>query len=253
MFRSLTAPSTSGPWRRALLFAASGALHAGIVLAFVLSSKAPPPLRPERSAPTVFFAGPKPSAATARAASTRPPAILARQRATPPPASAGPKAPAPLAPKGPRSLSPSEPPRSLPPASEEKSLAEVGGTAPEPPSAAGGGRVSAPEALATDLPGRSTESPSPKAASPADLASIGARVARALVYPPLARRRKWQGRVLVAFTLRIDGFVEGVEIRETSGHPLLDQEAASAILRASPFPAPGVELAVVVPVTFQLQ
>jgi TonB family protein len=59
--------------------------------------------------------------------------------------------------------------------------------------------------------------------------------------------------VRVAFILQADGSVNGIAIRESSGHPVLDEEAASAIRRAVPFPASGVELLVVVPVTFQLQ
>jgi protein TonB len=106
---------------------------------------------------------------------------------------------------------------------------------------------------AGDTAALGAEPTSPRPASPADLASIGARVARELVYPALARRRQWQGRALVAFTLRADGSVGAIEIRESSGHPLLDEEAQRAIRRAAPFPAPGVELLVVVPVTFQLR
>jgi len=57
----------------------------------------------------------------------------------------------------------------------------------------------------------------------------------------------------VAVVLRSDGLVSNIEIRESLGYSLLDEEAASAIHRAAPFPAPGTELLVVVPVTFELQ
>lgn len=196
----------------------------------------------------VVFYGQRHLAPAARAISTSPP-ILATQRRTPPALAIRPKPVAAPARKRIERPPPSEPTVEVAPAPVERGAEEAGGSAAQPsPSGTlglGNGGGGDPAALGA-------EPTSPRPASPADLASIGARVARELVYPALARRRRWRGRALVAFTLRADGSVGAIEIRESSGHPLLDDEAQRAIRRAAPFPAPGVELLVVVPVTFQL-
>jgi protein TonB len=86
----------------------------------------------------------------------------------------------------------------------------------------------------------------------ADVASVRAALERTFSYPPDARRRRWQGRVLLAFTLDADGSLLDLQVRQSSGHDVLDQAAADAIRRAAPFDPPGVPVRVVIPVSFRL-
>jgi len=85
-----------------------------------------------------------------------------------------------------------------------------------------------------------------------ELALLRERIARALVYPAAARRRGWQGRVVVAFTLLRDGRVREVRVVATSGFGSLDRSAVAAVLAAAPFPAPAEELEITTPVLFRL-
>jgi APA family basic amino acid/polyamine antiporter len=104
------------------------------------------------------------------------------------------------------------------------------------------------------VPGGSVGAASePIPARPADLAVVRSRIARTLAYPPRARRMGWEGRVALAFVLLAEGSVRDLRVAQTSGYPLLDDAALAAVERASPFPAPGVTVRVLIPVTFQLR
>lgn len=50
-------------------------------------------------------------------------------------------------------------------------------------------------------------------------------------YPVLARRKGWQGRVLIEVTLNADGDVEQQTLMEGSGYPQLDRAAMQAVTR----------------------
>ncbi|MFQ6033652.1 MAG: energy transducer TonB [Candidatus Bipolaricaulia bacterium] len=76
-------------------------------------------------------------------------------------------------------------------------------------------------------------------------------------YPEVARRRGYEGTVLLAVRVRKDGGVAAAQIAETSGYEVLDRAAVRAV-RAWRFrPArrgeEPVEMEVRVPVRFQLQ
>jgi protein TonB len=55
-------------------------------------------------------------------------------------------------------------------------------------------------------------------------------------YPDLAKRQRWQGNVLLKLSIDVEGRVVRVQVVESSGHALLDAEAAAAarIWRGSP-------------------
>jgi TonB family protein len=82
------------------------------------------------------------------------------------------------------------------------------------------------------------------------LAEIRRRVQRAASYPPLARQRGLVGETLVEFAIGPEGAPELVRIRRSSGSPLLDRAAESAVRRAAPLPP--VYGRVAVPVRFEL-
>lgn len=72
-------------------------------------------------------------------------------------------------------------------------------------------------------------------------------------YPPLARQRGIEGRVLLRLTVNAGGGVEAVSIAQSSGNALLDQEAKLTVARWR-FHPPGLAQAVAqVPVAFRLK
>jgi len=76
-------------------------------------------------------------------------------------------------------------------------------------------------------------------------------------YPPLARRRGWQGLVNVGLHVAADGELTRIRLVESSGHALLDRAAVRGItaLRGIPVAAQWLEgygMDVVLPVRYQL-
>jgi len=61
------------------------------------------------------------------------------------------------------------------------------------------------------------------------LAAIQRRVQAALVYPPLARRRRSEGTALLAFEIGADGRARGVAVAHSSGFAALDRAALRAV------------------------
>ena len=91
----------------------------------------------------------------------------------------------------------------------------------------------------------STSSPSsPAGGTPAPTATdrypaqVLAWIERNKRYPPRASDRRLEGEAVVALTLDRRGRLRGVELIQSSGHPLLDEAAIDAVQRADPFPRP---------------
>lgn len=77
-------------------------------------------------------------------------------------------------------------------------------------------------------------------------------------YPRAARLRRQEGTPRIALTLDRSGRLLGLELREVSGHDLLDQAALEMARRAAPFPPPqlppGIDKATfIVPIRFHLE
>ena len=53
-------------------------------------------------------------------------------------------------------------------------------------------------------------------------------------YPSVARLNQWEGRVLLRAAIRADGQLVDLDVAESSGHPVLDQDALEIMQRASP-------------------
>lgn len=86
---------------------------------------------------------------------------------------------------------------------------------------------------------------------------LGNRIAKFKSYPKMAQRRGWQGVAIVNLKLDDKGHVISAIIKESSGHNALDKSALKMVKKASPFPAPPVELnaniiSIDVPVAFKL-
>ncbi|HEX4986472.1 MAG TPA: TonB family protein [Burkholderiales bacterium] len=87
---------------------------------------------------------------------------------------------------------------------------------------------------------------------------IAARIKQFEEYPPVAKRRHWEGTTVVQLTLTPAGKVSNVEVVEKSGYDLLDEAAVKMIRKASPLPAPpeglrGRDHTVLVPIRFKLE
>lgn len=66
---------------------------------------------------------------------------------------------------------------------------------------------------------------------------VRSKVQRNFRYPKSADRAGIRGTVTVAFTISSGGGVSGVRVTRSSGSPVLDDAAVSAVQKAAPFPA----------------
>lgn len=73
----------------------------------------------------------------------------------------------------------------------------------------------------------------------------------AVRYPPVARRRGYEGTVIASFAVDRVGMPRDIRLVESSGHGVLDKEVLRVIEHASPYPSVPEE--VEVPVTFRLR
>ncbi len=67
-------------------------------------------------------------------------------------------------------------------------------------------------------------------------AAVKERLLRQWMYPEEARELLLEGRLLLVFTLTRNGEAARMDVLESSGHEVLDQEACRAVRAASPFP-----------------
>lgn len=229
MFDAIATRSRSPSRRRLPFLAAAAAVYAGAVaLALVLTARrgvASEAVVPVRIvAPRAPAIGPPP-------APSRPAPVKPAQRPTAVRKLIQPRE-APEAPV----VAPEEP--EVEP--EEESIAsEADGVVGGAPGAEGG-------ALPSLAP------PEPAPARPADLASVRAAIGRTLVYPPLAKRHGWRGKVVLAFVMSARGAVDELVVQAPSGFKVLDEAAVAAIRAASPFPPPGIDVRVVIPLVFDV-
>lgn len=86
--------------------------------------------------------------------------------------------------------------------------------------------------------------------------SILELVASNLKYPPLARRKGWQGIVILELHIEADGRISRLHVNETSGYPVLDRAAVESLQLASLTQAgqwlDGEAVDIVVPVEYRL-
>ncbi|WP_151636567.1 energy transducer TonB [Noviherbaspirillum aerium] len=233
-------------------------LHAGLALvaANMLSSKATPrepprpievalipeqppamPAQPVPPSPTIPPAPPLPSPALQPPVPAAPPV----ERKKPPPKPRIERKPAPA----PRPDAPAKPPAAQP----EDSSAAPGSDIATPRSAPGPD-PSPPAAAAAAAP------PSPPR-TPVSIPASYAATNRKPEYPRLSRQLEEQGTVVLRVLVRADGTAGTVEIRTSSGFPLLDQSARNAVQtwRFNPATSDGkpVDEWFLIPIPFKLQ
>jgi protein TonB len=72
-------------------------------------------------------------------------------------------------------------------------------------------------------------------------------------YPPLAKKRHWEGTTVVQLQFTSEGKVADISVVEKSGHDILDDAAIKMIRNAAPLPVPPEGLrTVLVPIRFRL-
>ena len=77
-------------------------------------------------------------------------------------------------------------------------------------------------------------------------------------YPMLARRKGWQGNVLIGFWVEANGMISNAKITQGSGYPLLDESALSALQQLQHVPnasewLKGTRIELSLPVLYRLQ
>ena len=102
-----------------------------------------------------------------------------------------------------------------------------------------------PSLAAAVRPERPVQGPGPR-----DLAAVRHRIDAHKVYPQIAVRNGWEGRVLVEMRLEGDGSLTAVRLLEGSGYAVLDDATIVAVRRASPFPP--IARVLTVPVEYRL-
>lgn len=77
-------------------------------------------------------------------------------------------------------------------------------------------------------------------------------ITRRLAYPPMARKMRWSGKVVVAFVIAEDGTVHNLRVVDSSGFPVLDRSAAETVINVAPFPKPPVRAEITLPINFRM-
>ena len=72
------------------------------------------------------------------------------------------------------------------------------------------------------------------------LGELQNRLNRYLVYPLRARKRGWQGEVMVAFNINNHGQLNNVRLAKSSGYLLLDRSAVTAISKLNKITLPNI-------------
>lgn len=124
--------------------------------------------------------------------------------------------------------------------------------APSAPSATTETHKPAPSVTAAPLPTPSGNVQ--KEFLDAHLGEIRALLVQNLKYPRNAQRLKMQGEVRVSFRLKSDGSVENVEVVQSSGFEILDEDACALIKNTAPqFPKPSKGISLSVPLSYILR
>lgn len=94
--------------------------------------------------------------------------------------------------------------------------------------------------------------PSPSTTDIVD--AMKGRLAQYFSYPLLARRKGWEGEVLLGFSVDNEGWLSAAHIARSSGYPLLDRSALDALLKIQRLDlAPDRALELQIPVIYRLR
>ncbi len=110
--------------------------------------------------------------------------------------------------------------------------------------------------LGPSAPGRNDGEPATVRAGAAAedyLQAVHGRIKRHLDYPRRARRLHLSGTVGLRFRICGNGELDDNRVDADSPHPILNQAALQAVRKAAPFPPPGRDLEIELPVVFSLR
>jgi protein TonB len=65
---------------------------------------------------------------------------------------------------------------------------------------------------------------------------LRSRLEEYFIYPPLARKRGWQGDVRIDVRLEADGRIKPLRVVRSSGHSVLDRDALQTLARLGSLP-----------------
>ncbi len=87
---------------------------------------------------------------------------------------------------------------------------------------------------------------------------LGRAIAKHKQYPKIAQMRGWQGDCMLDLKIDSGGNVLSANVKESSGHEALDNQALEMVRKAAPFPTPpealrGRNFNISVPVSFKLE
>lgn len=89
------------------------------------------------------------------------------------------------------------------------------------------------------------------------LGMVRKKIEEAKRYPLQALRRNWEGKVILSFVVNQKGEIKEINIIQSSGYRILDEEAKATLRRASPLPIPpqmeGNSWQIEVPILFRLE
>jgi protein TonB len=75
-------------------------------------------------------------------------------------------------------------------------------------------------------------------------------------YPPDAKLNHWEGKVVIQALIRDDGMIIDLQVVESSGRIVLDQEALSVMRKLSPLPLKhplgASRVPILVPISYRL-
>jgi TonB family protein len=77
-------------------------------------------------------------------------------------------------------------------------------------------------------------------------------IQKRIIYPALAKRMGWEGKVIASFIVSSGGYARDIRISKSSGYELLDENVLKAINNSSPFPKPPVEAQIIIPILYRL-
>jgi len=84
-------------------------------------------------------------------------------------------------------------------------------------------------------------------------AYIRDKILKNVSYPDTARRKGWQGKVLLSFIITANGSVRALKILQSSGFNVLDKTAIETVRDSAPFPKPLSEAQLVIPIIYHLE
>ncbi|MFN3681074.1 MAG: TonB family protein [Nitrospira sp.] len=160
-----------------------------------------------------------------------------------------------MTPEPPRQVATEPQPTAVSASQETNPIEAAVATEPQPAIASASQETQPVEAVVATVP-----SQAPAAAKP-DYAwlmkALWGRINELKSYPHLARINHWEGKVVLRAVIREDGEVIMINVQESSGRSILDNDAMETLRRASPLklerPLGKPQVAILMPISYSLR